>query len=169
MPSTRTYSKSGSPDATLNMRWKTPSSAQRQSWRNTLFQASDPVGRSRHGPPTRTFQTTASKSRRLFLAVATRLRDVPGNRGSINSHLRSVIKKRSRRMPPPKRKFESHSATYGNRYSPRGQVTKLSFINDTYAIRASGKSNTLPRSSELPSADEQTVSPQSAWRVINEI
>src|SRR6266404_8131348 len=58
--STIRYSKSGSSDIASKIRYQTPLILQRLKRRNTLFQSPNVSGRSRHGAPVRTIQSTPS-------------------------------------------------------------------------------------------------------------
>ncbi len=107
VPSTSTYSKSGSADTASKIRWNTSLSAQRLNRLKTLFQEPKPGGRSRHGPPTRTFQSTASRNSRLSLAVTPQLRDQSPTQMRNDKAFRAHCK-------PPKRKLESLFARFVN-------------------------------------------------------
>src|SRR3954468_7552103 len=78
VPSTRAYSKSGSPDRHSKTRAKTPPFTQRRKRWKTLFQLPKSLGRSRQGTPVRTRHSTASRNSRLSLAVAPGSEGLPG-------------------------------------------------------------------------------------------
>src|SRR5213592_375956 len=64
------YSKSGSSTNALKRLFQTPFFAHRRKRWNTLFQLPNSLGRSRHGAPARTNQSTASTNNRLSSASA---------------------------------------------------------------------------------------------------
>src|SRR3954447_20458096 len=89
VPSTRAYSKSGSPDRHSKTRAKTPPFTQRRNRWKTLFQLPKSLGRSRQGTPVRTRHSTASRNSRLSLAVAPGSEALPGSSGAIFSQAAS--------------------------------------------------------------------------------
>src|SRR5215213_8552185 len=101
VPSTRAYSKSGSPDRRSKSRSNTPARAQRRKRCKTLFQRPNAVGRSRHGRPVRTRHSTASRNSRLSFAVTPLSDALPGNSGATFSQTASLTTNRSRSTPAP--------------------------------------------------------------------
>ena len=83
VPSTITYSKSGSPDKALRIFSKIPFLDQRRKRRNALFQLPKPAGKSRQGAPVRTIHKTASTNNRLSAAVRPGSPLLPGKSGAI--------------------------------------------------------------------------------------
>src|ERR687893_1269469 len=106
VPSTRAYSKSGSPDRHWKTRSNTPPFTQRRNRWKTLFHLPKAPGRSRQGTPVRTRHSTASRNSRLSFPVAPGSVGLPGSSGATFSHAVSLTTKRSRSStprPPPKR------------------------------------------------------------------
>ena len=95
VPSTMAYSKSGSPERTVNTRSKTPFCAQRRKRRNTEFQGPKCSGRSRQGAPTRAIHSTASMKRRLSAPERPGSPGFPGRWGATRSHIESLKLDRS--------------------------------------------------------------------------
>ena len=90
VPSTITYSKSGSPDKALKIFSKIPFLDQRRKRRNALFQLPKPMGKSRQGAPVRTIHKTASTNNRLSAAVRPGSPLLPGKSGEIFSYWASL-------------------------------------------------------------------------------
>ncbi len=90
VPSTRAYSKSGSPDSAVKMLSNTPLQAQRRNRRKTVFQRPNASGRSRHGTPVRTSHSTASRNKRLSVPDRPGSPALPGSSGSIRFHWASL-------------------------------------------------------------------------------
>ena len=113
VPSTMTYSKSGSPDSAANSRSKTPLAAQRRKRRNTEFHDPYRAGRSRQGgvqqgpwpapqarvlnggAPTRAIHKTASRNSRLSAAERPGSPSLPGSKGATRAHIASLKAARS--------------------------------------------------------------------------
>src|SRR3954453_14281818 len=116
VPSTRAYSKSGSSDRHSKTRAKTPPFTQRRKRWKTLFQWPKSLGRSRHGTPVRTRHSTASRKRRLSLAVAPGSQALPGNSGAIFSQTASPTMNRdlSTIAPPHQSMACTHPVSRGN-------------------------------------------------------
>src|SRR3954449_13064737 len=115
VPSIRAYSKSGSPDRHAKTRSKMPPFTQRRNRWKTLFQRPNSPGRSRHGAPVRTRHSTASRNRRLSLAVAPGSDALPGNSGATFSHTASPTTDRpcSSIAPTPPKRSLNHSRSAG--------------------------------------------------------
>src|SRR3712207_3116328 len=96
VPSTRAYSKSGSPDRHAKTRSNTPPSTQRRTRWKTLFHLPKAPGRSRQGAPVRTRRSTASRNSRLSFPVAPGSVGLPGSSGATFSHAASPTTNRSR-------------------------------------------------------------------------
>ena len=107
------YSKSGSSTKALKRLSQTPFLAHRRKRWNTLFQAPNSKGRSRHGDPVRAIQRTASMNKRLSLPLLPRSPLLPGMRSSIRSHCRSVSARRIK-IASFVCDLESHSQLRGN-------------------------------------------------------
>src|SRR6516164_5694671 len=90
VPSTRTYSKSGSSRRALKTRSQTPFRAQRQKRVYTVNHLPNASGRSRHGEPVRAIQRTASINRRLSRPLPPGSPTLPGSSGAIRSHWASL-------------------------------------------------------------------------------
>src|SRR5215212_922848 len=82
VPSTRAYSKYGSPDRKAKTRTNTPPFAQRRKRWKTLFHLPKAPGRSRQGTPVRTRHSTASRNSRLSFPVAPGSDALPGSSGA---------------------------------------------------------------------------------------
>ena len=89
VPSIIAYSKSGSPDRARKMRSKTPFLAQRRKRFDTDPHLPNCGGRSRHGAPARTSQSTASTNRRLSAPERPGSPSLPGRSGAIRAHCSS--------------------------------------------------------------------------------
>src|ERR687893_1410651 len=96
VPSTRAYSKSGSPDRRWKTRSNTPSFTQRRNRWKTLFHLPKAPGRSRQGTPVRTRHSTASRNSRLSFPVAPGSVGLPGSSGATFSQAASPTTNRSR-------------------------------------------------------------------------
>src|ERR671916_809570 len=96
VPSTRAYSKSGSPDRQAKTRSNTPPFAQRRKRWKTLFHLPKAPGRSRQGTPVRTRHSTASRNSRLSFAVAPGSVGLPGSSGATFSQVVSPTTNRPR-------------------------------------------------------------------------
>jgi len=90
-----TSSRSRSPLRASKMRSQTPSLAQRAKRTYVVCQLPNSAGRSRQGAPVRAIHNTASKNKRLSLAVAPRSEALPGKRSLIRSHWSSRSTRRS--------------------------------------------------------------------------
>src|SRR5215218_7823111 len=103
VPSTRAYSKSGSPDRQAKTRSNTPPFTHRRKRWKTLFHLPKAPGRSRQGTPVRTRHSTASRNSRLSFPVAPGSVGLPGSSGATFSQAVSPTTKRSRSsMPSPR-------------------------------------------------------------------
>src|ERR687897_2512535 len=100
VPSTRAYSKSGSPDRQAKTRSNTPPSTQRQKRWKTLFHLPKAPGRPRQGDPVRTRHSTASRNSRLSLPVAPGSVALPGSSAAIFAQTASPTTNRSRSSMP---------------------------------------------------------------------
>jgi transposase len=80
------YSKSGSSTNALKRLCQTPFFAHRRKRWNTLFQLPNSLGRSRHGAPARTNQSTASTNNRLSSPWRPLSPSLPGISGSMRRH-----------------------------------------------------------------------------------
>src|SRR5271156_488379 len=88
--STMAYSMSGSSDTASKSRTKTSAFTQSRYRLKTVFQRPKNSGRSRHGLPVRTIQSTASRNTRLSLPVRPGSVGLPRQCGSIFAHWASV-------------------------------------------------------------------------------
>ena len=86
LPSTIRYSRSGSPAMVSKTRFHIPLWDQRLYRTYTRCQWPNSGGMSRQGEPVRIIQRTASRKRRLSLAVTPQSAALPGNKGVILSH-----------------------------------------------------------------------------------
>src|SRR5215213_6980872 len=100
VPSTRAYSKSGSPDRHAKTRSNTPPFTQRRKRWKTLFHLPKAPGRARQGTPVRTSHRTASRNSRLHLPVATGSVGLPGSSGATFSQAASSTTNRPRSSMP---------------------------------------------------------------------
>ena len=91
----RAAKKSGSSDIASKMRYQTPLMLQRLKRRNTLFQSPNVSGRSRHGEPVRTIQSTPSTNILLSRPVEPFWSGRPMISGAIRSHAASLKTNRS--------------------------------------------------------------------------
>src|SRR5918993_2507514 len=115
VPSTRAYSKSGSPDRHWKTRSNTPPFTQRRNRWKTLFHLPKSLGRSRQGTPVRTRRSTASRNSRLSLAVAPGSDALPGNSGATFSQAASPTRNRdlSSIAPTPPKRSSNHDPSVG--------------------------------------------------------
>lgn len=90
VPSTRAYSKSGSPDRASKRRSNTPLQAQRRNRRKAVFQHPNASGSSRHGEPVRTSHSTPSRNSRLSVPDRPGSPALPGSSGSTRPHWASL-------------------------------------------------------------------------------
>jgi hypothetical protein len=90
VPSIMAYSKSGSPDNSLNRLSKTPFVAQRRNRRKIEFQSPKSGCKSRQGEPVRAIQRTASRKPRLLSPLRPGSPGLPGRSGAIRSHCVSL-------------------------------------------------------------------------------
>src|SRR5271167_4544644 len=88
--STMAYSMSGSSEQASKSRTKTSAFTQSRYRLKTVFQRPKNSGRSRHGLPVRTIQSTASRNTRLSLPVRPGSVGLPRQCGSIFAHWASV-------------------------------------------------------------------------------
>src|SRR5262249_36131933 len=95
VPSTMTYSMSGSSETPSNSRRQTSAFTQSRKRVYTLFQWPNMGGRSRHGLPVRTIHSTASTNSRLSLPLRPGSPGLPRQTGSIFAHWASVKTNRS--------------------------------------------------------------------------
>ena len=95
VPSTMTYSRSGSVDNALKMFSKAPRLTQRRKRLNTEFQLPNETGRSRQGAPVRAIHKTASTKSRPSAPVWPGSLSLPRQYGSIAAHCASVRMVRS--------------------------------------------------------------------------
>src|SRR5262249_12197634 len=93
--STMAYSMSGSSEQASNRLLKTSALTQSRYRLKTVFHFPKRSGRSRHGLPVRTIQSTASTKRRLSLPVRPGSAGLPRQCGSIFAHWASVNTNRS--------------------------------------------------------------------------
>jgi hypothetical protein len=107
------YSRSGFSPSSVKSRCQTPFFAHRRKRRNTLFQAPNSSGRSRHGAPARTNHNTASTNKRLSEPCRPLSPFLPGINGSIRCHCPSVNARRIK-IALPSCDLESHSRVEGN-------------------------------------------------------
>src|SRR6516165_6969176 len=80
------YSKSGSSTNALKRLFQTPFFAHRRKRWNSLFQLPNSLGRSRHGAPARTSQSTASTNNRLSSPCRPLSPSLPGISSSMRRH-----------------------------------------------------------------------------------
>ena len=93
--STMAYSMSGWSEQASKSRMKTSALTQSRYRLKTVFQFPKKGGRSRHGLPVRTIQSTASMNRRLSLPLRPGSVGLPRQCGSIFAHWASVSTNRS--------------------------------------------------------------------------
>ncbi len=124
VPSMITYSKSGSPDRLLKTRSNTPLSVHRRKRRQTEFQLPKGSGRSRHGAPVRAIHNTASRKRRLSLAVVPGSVALPGSKEAIRFHCLWVKTMRIK-AELPFFSLESKSCRLGNPQPLRSSKTNV--------------------------------------------
>src|SRR5690606_14706278 len=93
--STMAYSMSGASEQASKSRRKTSALTQSRYRLKTVFQLPKKAGRSRHGLPVRTIQSTASTKRRLSFPLRPGSVGLPRQCGSIFAHWASVSTNRS--------------------------------------------------------------------------
>jgi len=113
VPSTITYSKSGSSAKALKRLSHTPFFDQRENRFHTLFQRPKSCGRSRHGAPVREIHRTASTNNRLSPPVTPGSPALPGTRSFNRSHCPSDNINRSKTASIQKTVLNQISQTLG--------------------------------------------------------